>query len=167
MLFLSRSLNHIVMHMLLNLLRIVRTWYKCAHSIHVDMHTKTQCIYNLIFIWIRYQTIDSYQFTLSQRLYKFQSNLFTRKQFLSRKCSQKMLSTVFQRNLKHLLSNTIYSQTLQTHRFNSFWDYFDNKFNGANLMSKQWENECVKRWSICISVNVIWLWVSCIWCCGI
>ena len=41
MLFLSRSLNHIVMHMLLNLLRIVRTWYKSAHSIHVDMHTKT------------------------------------------------------------------------------------------------------------------------------
>ena len=41
MLFLSRSLNHIVMHMLLNLLRIVRTWYKSAHSILVDMHTKT------------------------------------------------------------------------------------------------------------------------------
>ena len=136
-------------------------------SFYTCRYAYKDALYNLIFIWIRYQTIDSYQFTLSQRLYKFQINLFTRKQFLNRKCSQKMLSTVFQRNLKHLLSNTIYSQTLQTHRFNSFWDYFDNKFNGANLMSKQWENECVKRWSICISVNVIWLWVSCIWCCGI
>ena len=48
------------------------------------------------------------------------------------------------RHLNYLLSNTIYSQTLQIHRFNSFWDYFDNKFNGVNLMSKQWENECVK-----------------------
>ena len=51
------------------------------------------------------------------------------------------ISKTFQTfTLKHYL----FSNTSNTPFQHSFWDYFDNKFNGVNLMSKQWENECVK-----------------------
>ena len=60
----------------------------------------------LLSIWIKYHKMDLFQFTLSERLYKFQFNLFTRKHILSRNVLRRCCQQYFKD-----ISN-IYSQTL-------------------------------------------------------